>query len=81
MGIHIPLSLKAQAETRISLISANNCTLPSTGQPNLLPSQDMILGYYFLTTENISLNYLLKKIMGIKTLIKRMIKEIIKNKM
>lgn len=62
MGVHIPLSLKAQAEARILMISSNNCTSPATGQPNIVPSQDMVLGCYFLTVENISLLYLLNKI-------------------
>lgn len=62
MGIHIPLSLKTQAESRVLMISANNCNSPATGLPNLVPSQDMILGCYFLTTENTSLFYILKNI-------------------
>jgi DNA-directed RNA polymerase subunit beta' len=65
MGVHIPLTLKAQAETRSLMISSNNCTSPATGQPIMLPSQDMILGCYFLTIENTSLYYLLEKIMRI----------------
>lgn len=62
MGVHIPLSLKTQAEARLLMISTNNCTSPATGQANIVPSQDMILGYYFLTIENTSLFYILKKI-------------------
>lgn len=62
MGIHIPLSLKAIAEARTLMISANNCTSPATGETNIIPSQDMILGCYFLTIENTSLYLLLKKI-------------------
>lgn len=62
MGIHIPISLKAQAEARTLMISTNNYTSPATGQPNVSPSQDMILGCYFLTIENGSLNQLLSKI-------------------
>ena len=63
MGIHIPLTLKSQAETRSLMISSNNCTSPATGQPVIVPSQDMILGCYFLTTENTSVFYILEKIM------------------
>ena len=63
MGIHIPLSLKAQAEARILMISINNNTMPSTGKANIMPSQDMVLGCYFLTCENNSIYYLLKRIM------------------
>lgn len=62
MGIHLPLSLKGQAESRTLMISSNNCTIPATGDSNLNPSQDMILGCYFLTNENINLFYLLEKI-------------------
>jgi DNA-directed RNA polymerase subunit beta' len=63
MGVHIPLSLKTQAEARLIMISANNCTSPATGQPNILPSQDMVLGGYYLTVENTRLYYLLEKIL------------------
>nr|YP_010700492.1 RNA polymerase subunit beta' [Strombomonas costata]WCH63630.1 RNA polymerase subunit beta' [Strombomonas costata] len=62
MGVHIPLSLKTQAEARLIMISANNCTSPATGLPNILPSQDMILGCYYLTVENTRLYYLLQQI-------------------
>lgn len=62
MGIHIPISLKAQSEARTLMISSNNCTSIATGKANIVPSQDMILGCYFLTSENSSIFYLLKKI-------------------
>lgn len=62
MGIHIPLSLKAQAEARILMISSNNCASPATGNSNLLLSQDMVLGSYFLTGESNNLTNLTKKI-------------------
>lgn len=62
MAVHIPISLKAQAEARTLMIASNNCTSPATGQPNITLSQDMILGCYVLTIENGSLHYLLKKI-------------------
>lgn len=62
MGVHIPISLKAQAEARTIMISANNCTSPANGELNICPSQEIILGCYFLTSENNSLNYILKKI-------------------
>ena len=65
MGIHIPLTLKAQAETRSLMISSNNCTSPATGQPIISPSQDMILGCYFLTIENTSIYYILEKIVRV----------------
>lgn len=63
MGIHIPLSLKAQAEARTLMLSTSNSTLPSTGKPSMSLSQDMVLGCYYLTCESTSILYLLKKIM------------------
>lgn len=65
MGIHIPLSLKAQSEAKILMISSNNCTSTATGKANIVPSQDMVLGCYFLTSESMSIFYLLSKIMWI----------------
>jgi len=62
MGVHLPLSLKAQAEARVLVMSSNNCTSSATGYPNVIPSQDMILGCYFLTVENLSIFYLLNQI-------------------
>lgn len=63
MAVHIPISLKSQAEVRTLMIASNNCTSPATGEPNILLSQDMILGCYMLTIENGSLSYLLKTIL------------------
>jgi DNA-directed RNA polymerase subunit beta' len=63
MSIHIPISLKSQSEARTLMIAANNLNLPSNGQPNIILSQDMILGCYILTTENGSINYILNKIL------------------
>lgn len=66
MAIHIPLSLKSQSEAKLLMLSTNNYNSPATGQPNIILSQDMILGCYMLTVENISINYLLKKISRLK---------------
>ena len=66
MGIHIPISLKSQTEARTLMLSSNNCNSPSNGEPNIIPSQDMTLGCYFLTIENNSLFYIIKKIMRFK---------------
>lgn len=63
MAIHIPLSLKAQSETKLLMLSTNNYNSPATGQPSIALSQDMILGCYILTVENLSINYLLKKVL------------------
>jgi DNA-directed RNA polymerase subunit beta' len=62
MGLHLPISLKSQAEARVLMISTNNCASPATGNSNLLLSQDMVLGCYFLTSENNFLKNLVKKI-------------------
>nr|YP_010700365.1 RNA polymerase subunit beta' [Flexiglena variabilis]WCH63513.1 RNA polymerase subunit beta' [Flexiglena variabilis] len=62
MGIHIPLSLKSQSEARILMLSANNCTSIATGKASIVPSQDMVLGCYYLTSENTSIFYLTKPI-------------------
>lgn len=52
MAVHIPLSFESQLETRLCLLSTNNFLSPSTGEANIHPSQDMVLGFYYLTTQN-----------------------------
>jgi DNA-directed RNA polymerase subunit beta' len=52
MAVHIPLSLEAQTEARILMFAPNNFLSPATGEPNILPTQDMLLGCYYLTLEN-----------------------------
>ena len=49
MAVHIPLSFEAQLEARILMLSVNNLLLPSSGKPIAVPSQDMVLGCYYLT--------------------------------
>src|SRR5262249_44501440 len=49
MAVHLPLSSEAQAEARILMLSSNNILSPAHGQPLTTPSQDMVLGLYFLT--------------------------------
>jgi DNA-directed RNA polymerase subunit beta' len=51
MAIHVPLSLEAQAEARMLMLAPNNFLSPATGDPILLPSQDMVLGSYYLTVQ------------------------------
>jgi DNA-directed RNA polymerase subunit beta' len=53
MAIHIPLSLEAQAECYMLMLAPYNFLSPSNGQPIILPSQDMVLGCYYLTLNNI----------------------------
>nr|YP_009394130.1 RNA polymerase b'-subunit [Rhodomela confervoides]ARW62692.1 RNA polymerase b'-subunit [Rhodomela confervoides] len=52
MAVHIPLSLEAQAEARLLMLAPHNFLSPATGSPILMPSQDMVLGCYYLTTNN-----------------------------
>ena len=52
MAVHVPLSLEAQAEARLLMLAPHNFLSPATGQPILMPSQDMVLGCYYLTANN-----------------------------
>ncbi|QIK67577.1 DNA-directed RNA polymerase subunit beta' [Nocardioides sp. HDW12B] len=52
MAVHLPLSAEAQAEARILMLSTNNILKPSDGRPVTMPTQDMIIGLYFLTHQN-----------------------------
>ncbi len=49
MAVHLPLSAGAQAEARILMLSSNNILLPAYGNPVSIPTQDMVLGLYYLT--------------------------------
>ena len=51
MAVHVPLSAEAQAEARILMLSSNNILKPADGRPVTMPTQDMIIGLYHLTTE------------------------------
>ena len=51
MAVHVPLSLEAQAEARLLMLASNNILNPKDGKPVVTPSQDMILGNYYLTLE------------------------------
>jgi len=52
MAVHVPLSLEAQLEARVLMMSTNNILLPANGKPIIVPSQDIILGLYYLSLEN-----------------------------
>ncbi len=52
MAVHVPLSLEAQAEARLLMLASNNLLSPATGKPIVTPSQDMVLGCYYLTAED-----------------------------
>jgi len=51
MAVHVPLSIEAQTECRALLLSTNNILTPATGKPVIVPTQDMVLGIYYLTRE------------------------------
>ena len=52
MAVHIPLSLEAQLEARVLMMSTNNILSPSSGKPIIVPSQDIVLGIYYLSLIN-----------------------------
>ena len=54
MAVHIPLSLEAQAECYVLMLAPHNFLSPANGEPIIMPSQDMVLGCYYLTVANIS---------------------------
>ncbi|MGD9611071.1 MAG: DNA-directed RNA polymerase subunit beta', partial [Desulfovibrionaceae bacterium] len=51
MAVHVPLSVEAQIECRVLMMSTNNILSPANGNPIIVPSQDMVLGLYYLTVE------------------------------
>ena len=51
MSMHVPLSVEARTEARMLLLASNNVLKPSDGAPNMVPSQDMILGNYYITAD------------------------------
>ena len=53
MAVHVPLSLEAQLEARVLMMSTNNILSPSNGKPIIVPSQDIVLGLYYMTTEKV----------------------------
>jgi len=51
MAVHVPLSIEAQTEARVLMMSTNNILSPANGKPIIIPSQDIVLGIYYLTRE------------------------------
>jgi DNA-directed RNA polymerase subunit beta' len=51
MAVHVPLSIEAQMEARVLMMSTNNILSPASGKPIIVPSQDMVLGIYYMTRE------------------------------
>jgi DNA-directed RNA polymerase subunit beta' len=54
MAVHVPLSIEAQLEARALMMSSNNILSPANGEPIIVPSQDVVLGLYFMTREKIN---------------------------
>ena len=55
MAVHVPLSLEAQLEARVLMMSTNNILSPASGEPIIQPNQDVVLGIYYLTKEDFNL--------------------------
>ncbi len=53
MAVHLPLSVESQMETRVLMMSTNNILSPAHGKPIIVPSQDMVLGLYYMTRERV----------------------------
>ncbi|PAT37820.1 DNA-directed RNA polymerase subunit beta' [Vandammella animalimorsus] len=54
MAVHVPLSVEAQMEARVLMLASNNVLFPASGEPSIVPSQDVVLGLYFATREKIN---------------------------
>ncbi len=54
MAVHVPLSLEAQVEARTLMLASNNVLSPANGEPIIVPSQDIVLGLYYMTRERIN---------------------------
>jgi len=52
MAVHIPLSIEAQLEARVLMMSTNNILSPASGKPIIVPSQDIVLGLYYISLES-----------------------------
>ncbi len=54
MAVHVPLTLEAQLESRVLMMSTNNILSPANGEPIIVPSQDVVLGLYYMTRERVN---------------------------
>jgi DNA-directed RNA polymerase subunit beta' len=54
MAVHVPLSIEAQLEARALMMSSNNILSPANGDPIIVPSQDVVLGIYYMTRERVN---------------------------
>ena len=53
MAVHVPMSIEAQLEARSLMMSTNNILSPANGEPIIVPSQDIVLGLYYMTRESV----------------------------
>ena len=54
MAVHVPLTIEAQLEARALMMSTNNILSPANGEPIIVPSQDVVLGLYYMTRERVN---------------------------
>ncbi|HBA32574.1 MAG TPA: hypothetical protein DCZ12_00395, partial [Gammaproteobacteria bacterium] len=54
MAVHVPLSIEAQLEARALMMSTNNVLSPANGEPIIVPSQDIVLGLYYMTRKSVN---------------------------
>ena len=54
MAVHVPLSVEAQVEARVLMMSTNNILSPANGEPVIIPSQDIVLGLYYMSRERLN---------------------------
>ena len=53
MAVHVPLSVEAQVEARVLMMSTNNILSPANGKPIIVPTQDIVLGLYYMTRDRL----------------------------
>ncbi|WP_160121179.1 DNA-directed RNA polymerase subunit beta' [Rhodovarius lipocyclicus] len=69
MAVHVPLSLEAQLEARVLMMSTNNILSPANGKPIIVPSQDIVLGLYFLSIDTPEYNVAKQRIEEVRALV------------
>ena len=67
MAVHVPLSFEAQLEARVLMLSSNNILLPSNGRPVAAPTQDMVIGSYYLTNPSLEMKDLEATVSNVKS--------------
>jgi DNA-directed RNA polymerase subunit beta' len=69
MAVHVPLSLEAQLEARVLMMSTNNILSPANGKPIIVPSQDIVLGLYYLSLETPEFRVAQKRVEEVRALV------------